>query len=409
MENSQNEWSRRKFIATVTGAGAAILVNPFSSLADYEIDPRIAAIVAKTIGIDTHNHIDVPLNATELPGPKVDLSGEMKKSGLSAICMTFAVDYQKLTKAGEAYERFINGLDAMDEVLKSNNINRSLSFADIKAAHKKRNPAVIQSVEGGHFLEGQIERLEVAYKRGLRHLGLLHDNDASVPLGDIYTRPAQWGGLTDFGKNVIKECNKLGILIDLTHCSNDTIDAALKITNKPIIISHTGLNTQLGQNENMAKMMMPRLISKEQAKIVANAGGVIGIWTHLTATPREYAENVRAMVDVVGIDHVCIGTDTKLTPAYRPVGDFNAKPKDNQPQSGVRNADSIQHHKNEQNDGKKSERVGERTNGAWQNQREGFYYTVVDEMIKTGFTEDEIAKIGGDNFCRVFDSATTGH
>jgi len=216
MAKSENEWSRREFIATVTGAGTAILINPFSFVTGHEIDPITAAIVSRTIGIDTHNHIDVPLNTTGLPGPIVDLSGEMKKSGLSAICMTFAIDYQKLNKTEEAYERFINGLNAMDEVLISNNIKRSLNFADIKTAHKKSKPTVIQSVEGGHFLEGKLDRLGEAYARGLRHLGLLHDSDASVPLGDVYTNAAHWGGLTSFGADVIKECNRLGILVDLT-------------------------------------------------------------------------------------------------------------------------------------------------------------------------------------------------
>ena len=64
--------------------------------------------------------------------------------------------------------------------------------------------------------------------------------------------------------------------------------------------------------------------------------------------------------------------------------------------------------KNETNDTKKNERPGERTNDAWQNQTAGFYYTVVDEMLKAGFIEDEIAKVGGANFYRVFDAATVG-
>ncbi len=149
-----------------------------------------------------------------------------------------------------------------------------------------------------HFLEGQLDRLEVAYSRGLRQIGLLHDSDASVPLGDVYTNAAKWGGLTTFGSDVIKECNRLGILIDLTHASNETINAALKVTTHPVLISHTGLDTQLGKNELMAKMMRPRLISKEQAKIVADAGGVIGVWTHLSEGRLEYAQNIRAMVNV---------------------------------------------------------------------------------------------------------------
>ena len=384
MDRYKNEWSRRNFIGTVAGMGATIILKPLSSWAAREVDPRIAAIVARTIGIDTHNHIDVPLNAAELPGPQVDLIGDMKKSGLSAICMTFAVDYQKLTYAGEAYDRFINGLKAMDEILLNNKVKRSMNLSELRAAYAKQEPTVIQSVEGGHFLEGKLDRLGEAYGRGLRQLGLLHDNDASVPLGDIYTKPAQWGGLTSFGADVIRECNKLGVLVDLTHASNETINAALKVSTKPVIISHTGLDTQLGKDENMAKMMRPRLISKEQAKIVADAGGVIGVWRHLSQTPSEYSENIKAMVDVVGIDHVCIGTDTKLTPPYRP---GNKNTSDNQTQR----------------------RVGERTNEVWLDQKEGFYYTVIEAMLKTGFTEDEIAKVGGGNFCRIFDSATTGH
>ena len=381
MKKSQQEWSRRKFIVTVSGAGVAMVLHPQFSWATNEADPKVAAIVAKTIGVDTHNHIDVPFAAAEVPGPKIDLSSELKQSGLSAICMTFAVDRPELRNPGDAYERFINALASMDKQLANNDMKRALNLTDIKTAHKKQKSIVIQSVEGGHFLEGKLDRLAIAYSRGLRHLGLLHDNDASVPLGDVFTNTPKWGGLTAFGADVIKECNRQGILVDLSHASNETVDAALKVATKPVLISHTGLNTQLGQNERMATMMRPRLISKEQAKMVAEAGGVIGVWTHLADTSLEYARNMRALVDVVGIDHVCIGTDTKLNPSYRPGG----------------------------GGGQNGERIGERTNKAWQDQKLGFYYTVVDAMLKTGFTEDEIGKVGGGNFCRVFDAATTGH
>ena len=402
MEKFQQEWSRRKFISTLTGAGTVIVASPLVSWTVDEIDPRVAGIVAKTIGIDTHNHIDVPNSAEELPGPIIDLAGEMKKSGLSAVCMTFAVDYQQLRNPGEAYDRFVNSMSAMDKVLESNNMKRAVNLADLRAAHNKHQPIVIQSVEGGHFLEGHLDRVGLAYSRGLRQLGLLHDNDASVPLGDVYTKPPQWGGLTAFGTDVIKECNKLGILVDLTHASNQTIDAALKVATQPVVISHTGLDTQLGQNESMAKMMRPRLISKEQAKIVANAGGIIGVWTHLADSALEYAQNIRALVDVIGVDHVCIGTDTKMTPAYR---SFGPRPGGSAPQGGQPGGPGGQNGPG----GGQNRRVGERTNDAWQDQKAGFYYTVIDALLKTGFSEAEIGKIGSDNFCRVFDAATAKH
>jgi membrane dipeptidase len=361
--------------------GAAILLRPRQGWAADSTDPRVADIVARTIGIDTHNHVDVPLTAAEMPGPDLDLAGEMKRSGLSAICMTFATDYQP----GDAYDRFLKGLASMDRQLERNGMKRSLTPEDVRTAHRNRQPTVIQAIEGGHFLQGHIERVEEAYGRGLRHFGLLHDSDATEPLGDVYTNPPRYGGLTAFGAAVIKECNRVGILIDLAHANMQTTEAALKTSARPVIISHTGLDTQLGSKQRMAEMMRPRLIGKEQAKMVANAGGLVGVWTHLADTPLDYARNVRALVDVIGIDHVCIGTDTKLTqPGPRPGG-----PPLGGPHPGQQNA-----------------RVGERTNLAWQDQTAGFYYVVVDAMLKTGFTPDDIGKIGGGNFLRVFDRVT---
>ncbi|WP_240615373.1 dipeptidase [Pedobacter paludis] len=405
--DEQNDWTRRKFLATMSAVSAAIIVNPISSWASLSDDEKkVAEIVAETFGIDTHNHIDVPLISSELPGPKIDLIGQMKNSGLSALVMTFAVDYQRLTEVGQAYERFLNGLTAMDTVLELNKMKRSLNFSDIKNAHKTKTPTVIQSVEGAHFLEGKIERLKVAYDRGLRHLTLLHDNDASVPLGDIFTNPPKWGGITTFGTEVIKECERLGILVDLSHCDNNTINGALKVMTKPFIISHSGLDTRLGDNEFMAKMMKPRLISKEQAKIVANTGGVIGIWTHLADTPTAFADNIKAMVDIVGIDHVAIGTDTKMTPAYRSPNDKweqpKERPKQNKNDSNFNNDDKPKGNENK-NQG------GDTTNTVWGNQKKGFYFTVVEALLKAGYTRKEIGKIGGGNYLRIFNEATKGH
>lgn len=406
----QEKLSRKKFIAAITGVGASFMLSPLHSWAVTDYDPGVADIVKKTIGIDTHNHIDVPLDKADLSGPHLNLSDEMKKSGLSAIVMTFATDYKRIVQAGEAYERFLTGLSAMDKVLFDNKMKRAFTLNDIEAAHKQHQPVVIQSVEGCHFLEGKSERIEVAYKRGLRHLGLLHDSDASEPLGDVYTNPVKFNGLTNFGSQVIHEANRLGMLIDLTHASHDTINAALKFTTKPVIISHTGLDTQLGNNEMMAKMMRPRLISKLQAKIVADAGGVIGVWTHLADTPLQYAQNIRSMVDAIGIDHVGIGTDTKLTAPYRSPNDFEDKPGNSPPGfSPDDKRDTSKENKRPPGFPDNGKRFGERTNEVWADQKEGFYYVVVDALLKIGFTEDEIAKIGGGNYCRVFNDATSNH
>jgi membrane dipeptidase len=388
-EATSGIYSRRQFLSTVTMTSAAAVVFRRTASAADGIDPRVADIVAKTIGIDTHNHIDVPLTDAEMPGPDIDLRGEMKRSGLSAICMTYATDYQQ----GDAYDRFLKGLASMDRQLKGNGMQRSFTPADVRAAHENAQPTVIQAIEGAHFLQGKLERVEEAYGRGLRHFGLLHDSDASEPLGDVYTNPPRYGGLTAFGAAVIKECNRLGMLIDLAHANMPTTEAALKVTNRPVIVSHTGLDTQLGSNPSMAEMMRPRLIGKEQAKTVANAGGAVGVWTHLADTPLDYAKNIRALVDVIGVDHVCIGTDTKLTqPGGRPGGGGPGRGGPAGRPGGGRG-------------GPPNGRGGERTNQAWQDQTAGFYYVVADAMLKAGFTSDEIGKIGGANFLRIFGEA----
>jgi membrane dipeptidase len=395
--------SRRSLLTSAAAAGAAVIWGD-SLWAQEMPDPRTAGLVAKTIGIDTHNHIDVPLTDAEMPGPDIDLRGEMKRSGLSAICMTFATDYQR----GDPYKRFLNGLASMDAQLKKNAMKRAFTAADIRSAHAQGEPTVVQAVEGAHFLEGKLERVAEAYGRGLRHFGLLHDSDASVPLGDVYTNRPQFGGLTAFGASVIKECNRLGMLVDLAHADAQTTTMALKTSTRPVIISHTGLDTQLGSDPRMAQMMRPRLIGKEQARAVAAGGGVVGVWTHLSDSPLEYAKNIRALVDVIGVDHVCLGTDTKLT---RP------SPRPNGPPPGAKGDGGLDGSGHDGHQfggpppgggpgGPQRARSGERTNEAWAGETVGFYFVVVDALLKSGFNADETAKIGGGNYLRLFTVAT---
>ena len=103
--------------------------------------------------------------------------------------------------------------------------------------------------------------------------------------------------------------------------------------------------------------------------MIADAGGVIGVWTKLSDSMGEYVAGIKALVDNVGIDHVGIGSDTDIL----------------------------------------SPRAGQSTNAAWPGLSGGFFKAAVAEMLRQGFTPGEIGKIGGGNFCRVFDEVTTGH
>jgi len=345
------------------------------------VDSRVAQVMSGTIGIDMHNHVypagtephaqhGQPRQEERQQAPALFLAEELKRSGLAAVCASFVLDHAPNDKPGDARDNFLRWLAAIDAQLEKEHLHRALNLKDLHAAHDHGQPTIVQTVEGAQFIEGHLDRVEEVYQRGVRHLQLLHERDDMVsPLGDTNTAPAHLGGLTAFGAEVVKECNRLGIVVDLAHASHETVLGALKVATQPSIISHTSLDSRTGGDPRTVEMMRPRLISKEHAKVVADAGGVIGVWTHLADSLKDFAESIKAMVDAVGIDHVGIGSDTDLLSA----------------------------------------RVGQGTNQAWPSLNGRFFHAVVGEMLLQGFSPDDIVKVGGGNFCRVFGKVTAGH
>jgi membrane dipeptidase len=302
--------------------------------------------------------------------PGLSLAEELKRSGLTAVCASFALDFAPNHKPGDARDKYLGWLTAIDAELEKGHLHRALNLKDLQAAHDHGRPTIVQTVEGAQFIEGHLDRVEEVYKRGVRNLQLLHQQDDLVsPLGDVITSPAHLDGLTAFGAEVVKECNRLGILVDLAHASPQTVLGALKLATQPLLVSHTGLDSRTGDNPKMAEAMKPHLISKENAKVVADSGGVIGVWTKLAGSPKEFVENIKAMIDAVGVDHVGIGTDTDLL----------------------------------------SPRVIQGTNHVWPGLTGGFFPAVVGEMLIQGFTPDDIGRVGGGNYCRIFGKVTAGH
>ncbi|MEP0714399.1 MAG: membrane dipeptidase, partial [Algoriphagus sp.] len=120
-------------------------------------------------------------------------------------------------------------------------------------------------IEGAHALEGEIANLDRVYEAGVRMIGLTHffDNE----LGGSAHGKSQ-AGLTDFGKEVVRKMNELGIFVDLAHCSPAIVDDVLAMTDKPVMVSHTGVRGILDSQRNLSDTQIQ--------KIAAN-GGIIGI------------------------------------------------------------------------------------------------------------------------------------
>lgn len=245
-----------------------------------------------------------------------------REAGLTAVSLATVADLAVLApttdgglRAGRSFEpgeahaghqRQLAGLRALVE---QERIPVARTATDLERAHAEGTTAALLTCEGGDFLEGRIERVEDVHGQGVSSLTLVHYrvND----LGDIQTEEPVHGGLTAFGRAVVQECNRLGIVIDCAHATFATTVGVLEASNVPVMVSHSHLDH--------AERSHPRLLSDDHARAVSDAGGLIGAWpSGVTSTSLEdFVDEILRLVQLVGVEHVAIGTD--LDANYRPV------------------------------------------------------------------------------------------
>jgi membrane dipeptidase len=274
-----------------------------------------ATAMAQTMdgtAVDIHSHAGNLTRASYGRDSLLDVAGPMRRGGLSVMCLAIVADSPiiQLTggrlrpsrdpKPGELYDWSKTTFAKLHELARGQAMPIIRSAAELRAA-RAGLPSVIVTSEGADFLEGRIERLDEAYQRWqLRQLQLTHYRPNE--LGDIQTEPPVHGGLTNFGVEVIRRCNQLGIVVDVAHGTFDLVKRAVASTTKPLVLSHTGLSNRGNP--------WTRFITTDHARAIASVRGVIGIWPVTdAATVQSYADSIARMVDAVGVDHVGIGTD----------------------------------------------------------------------------------------------------
>jgi membrane dipeptidase len=208
---------------------------------------------------------------------------------------------------GEAWQSYQAQLAALRELLQVNPATITTNPDSITP--QSTQVAAFIACEGGDFIEREPERLEQCYADGVRSIQLVHY--AQNELGDLQTRPAKFGGLSGTGRSVIAEMNRLGMLIDLAHASFDTAKQAAEISSMPMILSHSQLKRAGHQH--------PRLLDKDHARLMAQLGGVIGMWPSGFGNDSfaDFVDNTLRLIDLVGVDHVGLGTD--MDGNYKPV------------------------------------------------------------------------------------------
>ena len=249
---------------------------------------------------------------------------DMRKGHLSAACFAAVSDFNVLALAkgkglaarrpfeeGEAWASYKIQIANLKKLADRQLVTEMLSPDALDGARTSGRPGAIWTVEGGDFLEGSVERVNEAYRDGVRSITLVHyrTND----LADAMTNEPEHNGLTPAGDAIVREMNRLGMVIDLSHMAEAGAFRALEISTSPVIVSHSHIST--------AHSYHPRFISLELARAAADAGGLIGAWPAgiEIVNMAGFGDRIFELIDQVGIDHVCLGSDMDAN--YQPVFD----------------------------------------------------------------------------------------
>jgi len=373
-----------------------------------EPDEKVKRIHANAITVDTHvdtpmalltEHFDIGIR-NEPPASRVDFP-RMIEGGLDAIFFAAFTGQRDRTPENteKAYKRAHTMIDAtyaacdkynqMAQVAKNSN--------DVKLLEEEGKRAIYIGMENGFPIGTNIKRVEEFYNRGVRYITLCHSSNNDICDSSTDRNGPEHNGLSNFGKKVIKEMNKLGMMIDVSHISDKSFYDVIKTSKAPVIASHSSVRTIAHHKRNMSDKMI---------KALADNGGIIQIclldsyikdpdtttvryqkekelrniwetkydsmtedekkeirdkWRNLgkkypkqLPTVADYVDHIDYLVDKLGIDHVGISSDFDGGGGIDGCADVSEMPN------------------------------------------------ITAEMLKRGYTEKEINKVWGGNFFRVF-------
>ena len=232
----------------------------------------------KAIVVDSHNDIITACIEKNVRMDQ-DLRGKthsdlqrMKEGGLDVQIFSVWCDGAK-----SAPFQFANReMDLLDEVIKSNpdKIALTRTTAEMEQAVKEKKIAALFGVEGGHMIENSLEKLDQIYSRGARYMTLTWNNStdwATSAWDETYKKDSlakTHKGLTDFGREVVKRMNRLGMMVDLSHVGEQTFWDAIATTSSPVIVSHSNA---------WSICPVPRNLKDDQILAVGKNGGVIAL------------------------------------------------------------------------------------------------------------------------------------
>ena len=294
-------------------------------IGDWHAD---SALWSRDLSIDNdHGHVDIPklqkgnvalqmfTTVTKSPsGQNYDKNKTNTRDNITALAIVQGWPIKTWTSL---YERAVYQSQKIHKLSEEHPNDLMLIKSKSDLSHfiekRKKDSTLIGGLigtEGSHALDGELENIKKLYDHGFRMMSLHHFFDNKLG-GSLHGTSE--GGLTPFGENAVKIMQDLEIIIDVSHSSENVVKDVLRISNRPLVVSHTGFN---GHCES------PRNISDDLMKSIANKGGIIaiGYWDGAVCdnSPKSVAEALMYGIDLVGENHLSLGSDFdgSITPGF---------------------------------------------------------------------------------------------
>jgi membrane dipeptidase len=298
---------------------------------DRNLSERAAQLHRAAIVVDTHNDVTSPIVDEGFDMGARDKSGKtqtdiprMKDGGLDAVFFSIYVA-AKYARGGGSARRAQEMIDGVSQQLRRypESLEMAYTVDDIRRIHKSGKIAALMGIEGGHAIEDSLSKLRQFYRLGVRYMTLTHTNtnnwaDSAGGLGN----PAEkrHGGLSGFGKEVVREMNRLGMMVDISHVSDETFWDCIDVSQAPLIASHSSSRALTNVSRNLTDEMLKAMAKKGGVVMVNFYNGFINTdyakpgmpaptKPANTATLAMLMQHFEHIIKVAGIDHVGIGSD----------------------------------------------------------------------------------------------------
>src|SRR6266852_9736133 len=281
-------------LRTLLASGLCVSAGAFLAVAMTadDISARAKKLHFSSIVVDTHDDttqrfLDGKFDlGTRSPIGSIDIP-RMREGGLGAIFFSIWIP-SKIT-GPEAVHRALVQIDAVREQVRkhSNDLVLATTAAEVRDARKQGQIAALMGVEGGHMIHSNLGVLRSYAELGVRYMTLTHSGNDEW--ADSSTDKMVHNGLTDFGKDVIREMNRLGVMVDISHVSDKTFYDALETSKAPLIASHSSCRAICDAPRNMTDQMMKDLAAK---------GGVLQINYHVGFLSQEFRDAEKAHPEI---------------------------------------------------------------------------------------------------------------